>query len=125
MSRLPTAQEIAELLDARPGSRAEANAIVLERAHKLDDLAPRYVEAFPLIRRYPGRMCILFRLVSYARQDTGVVNLALTALNDSSRMVRHHACAALAYSQARRVVPALRAALEHADPETRRRGRCY
>jgi hypothetical protein len=120
MSRLPTAQEIAELLDARPGSQAQANAIILERTHKLDDLAPRYVEAFPLIRRYPGRMCILFSLVSYARQHAGVVELALIALHDSSRIVRHHACAALAYSQSRHVVPALRAALEHSDAETRR-----
>jgi hypothetical protein len=119
MSRLPTAQEIADLLDAKPASRAEANAIILERKHRLDDLAPRYVEAFPLLRRYPGRMCILFRLVSYVRQDPAVVELALDALSDSSRIVRYHACAALAYSQSRRVLPKLKALLEHPDGDTR------
>ena len=120
MSTLPSAEEIAELLDAKPGSQAEANAILLEREHRLDDLAPRYVEAFRLVRRYPGRMCMLFRLVSYAREDPAIVELALDALNDPSRIVRYHACAALAYSQSKRAIPALSAVLKHTDPETQR-----
>lgn len=119
MSNVPTAQEIAELLDTQPASVAEANAVLLEREYPLDDLAPRYVEAFLLLRRYPGRMCILFRLIGYARQNPKVIDLALNALKDRSRIVRHHACAALAYAKSERVLPALRLLLEHSDPETR------
>ena len=57
--------------------------------------------------------------MSYARQDPTVVELALGALSDRSRMVRYHACAALAYSQSKYVLPALESVLSHPDKETR------
>ena len=119
MRNVPTVQEIAEMLDAQPGSVAEANAILLEKQHPLDDLAPRYVEVFPRLRRYPGRMCILFRLIGFTRQNPAVVDLALGALNDRSRIVRYHACALLAYAQLGRVIPELQSLLDHPDSETR------
>jgi len=109
------------LLDHRSESVVGANEIRLRQRFGLETLVPYYVEAFPRIRNYPGRLHILFWLQRFARTHPKVVELAESALGDPSRMVRYHACGALAYACHRKALPALRRLLlSHRSEATRR-----
>ena len=58
-------------------------------------------------------------VLRYAQTDPRAVGFAILALNDRSRMVRHNACAVLAYSLNPAVLEALNPLLNHADESTR------
>ena len=116
MKNLPEMQELCNLLDDK--LFAERNSILLEQKYSLDDLATLYVKVFPKLRRYEGRMCILYRLVSYVRRDSKILDLAVLALSDRARIVRYHACSILAYSLRKEVLPPLESLLSHPDAET-------
>jgi HEAT repeat protein len=64
-------------------------------------------------------MNIMYRLVSYSRTRPSVVALGIFALTDKSRIVRYHACAALAYSLQLSALIPLQELLSHPDKETR------
>ena len=116
---LPSDTELIELLDCSTESETSGNFIRLEREYGVEALVPSFERVFPQIRRYGGRMNILFRLISYSRDRPTVVALARNALGDKSRIVRHHACAALAYALDEKSIPALKKLLTHSDAETR------
>ena len=86
--------------------------------HWLKDLIPLLIEAYPKIRLSHGRASILFRLLKWTREHSGVVPLAQSALADRSYLVREHACGILAYSLRADMVPALQLAAAHPDPRT-------
>mgnify|MGYP001797055555 CR=1 FL=1 len=116
---IPSDDQLISLLDCPTESETSGNFIRLEREYGVDALVPSFERIFPQIRRYGGRMNILFRLVSYSRDRPTVVALALNALKDRSRIVRYHACAALAYALKSNSIPALEGLLTHPDDETR------
>ncbi|MCG8590943.1 MAG: HEAT repeat domain-containing protein [Proteobacteria bacterium] len=119
MSGVPSAEQVAALLDHRLESVVGSNEISLQRKFGLDALVPSYVGAFGKIRNYPGRMHILFWLQRFARSHPEVVELAESALRDPSRIVRNYACGALAYAGDRKRIPALRELLSHRNEATR------
>lgn len=116
---VPTDAELLSLLDCSTESETSGNFIRLERKYGVEALVPSLERIFPQIRRYGGRMNILFRLISYSRDRPSVVALARKAFDDKSRIIRHHACAALAYALDKNSVPALEKLLNHSDAQTR------
>ncbi len=120
MSRqIPDDAELIRLLDSPTESETSGNFIRLEREYGDEALVPSFERIFPRIRRYGGRMAIQFRLISFLRDRPTVVALARDALGDKSRIVRHHACASLAYALDNDSIPALEKLLAHSDSETR------
>lgn len=91
----------------------------LFQAFGLEALIPQLIKAFPHIRRSRGRASILFWLVRYARTHHAVVSLAKLALSDRARLVREEACAILAHSLRRDVLPQLASLRAHPDQNTR------
>lgn len=91
----------------------------LFHAFGLEALIPQLIKAFPHIGRSHGRASILFWLVRYARTHPAVVSLAKLALSDRARLVREEACAILAYSLRRDVLPQLVSLQTHPDQKTR------
>ena len=118
MDAVPNSDEVARLLDRSLDSEVSANDINLQRQFGFDVLIPSYVGAFRKIRRYPGRMHILFWLCRYARTRPEIVDLARFALKDRSWIVRNYACQTLAYAQKKEAILDLRELLEHPDART-------
>ena len=115
----PTVGEVVEALDHRLESEVGGNEISLQRKYGLDALLPRYIEALPRIKHWPGRMHILYWIQRYARKDFRVVQAGLFCLDDRSAKVRHHACGILAYSLRRDLVHHLHPLLTHRNSRTR------
>jgi hypothetical protein len=116
---LPTVDELVALYSQAKGSdigRAESR---LFQQHGLESLIPLLAKAYPRIRRFSGRACILFWLLRYARTRQDVVSLALSALTDRSFVVREYACSILAYSLRPEAIPQLTSLLAHPDLKTR------
>jgi hypothetical protein len=78
---------------------------------------PYFVHQYPKMRKWQGRVSILFHSIKYARQHDEVVQLAITALSDKANMVRYRACMVLAYSLRKDTISALEAQLNHSDRE--------
>ena len=115
----PTVSEVLEKLDQRSESEAGGNDLRLKKKYGLKKLVSVYVEAFPQIKNWAGRMHIMYSLPQFARSDKQVVEVARFGLNDRSRIVRYYACQVLAYSLDRESIPFLEAILDHADEKTR------
>ena len=116
---LPTDSELLAQLDGLTEAETSANFLRLEQEFGFEALAPAYERIFCRITRYAGRMNILFRLVPYARERSSISALAVRALQDKSRQVRHHACAALAYALDTDKINKLSPLQEHPDRRTR------
>ena len=106
------------LLDRRKESEVGGNEIRLQKQYGLDNLVPVYIEAFPRIKNWAGRMHIMFWLRRYARSNPLVVEIAKQGLNDRSRIVRNYSCSALAYSLDSNSIPELSRLLDHYDEST-------
>jgi hypothetical protein len=91
----------------------------LLRKHDLEALVPVFIAAYPRIKNWVGRNSVLFCLKRFARKRPEVVELAVAGLRDRAYMVRMQACAILAYSLRKDVLPQLKELLRHRNPETR------
>ena len=117
--KLPTTEMVVELLDNSNESVVGGNDIQLRRDIDTKNLVPLYIDAFYKIKKWPGRMCISFLLVRYAKAYRKILELGLHGLNDKSQIVRHHCCAILAYAGCDEYIPPLEKLLNHKNAETR------
>ena len=89
---------------------------------KLKDLGARVVpflaEAYPQMRKWQGRVSVVFHSMRYVRDHEAAFQLGVAATRDRSTLVRYRACMMLAYSLDKRAVEPLRALLGHADERT-------
>lgn len=115
----PSVDEILHLLDRRNESEVGGNEIRLQRKYGLDNLISVYIEAFPRIKNWAGRMHIMFWIRRYARSNPLVLEIAKRGLADRSRIVRTYSCSALAYSLDANSIPNLKQLLDHDDETTR------
>jgi hypothetical protein len=79
------------------------------------DVVPFLAEAFPMTKKWQGRVALVFHCIPHARTSTAAFDLGLLALQDKSYMVRYRACGLLAYSLQTRAIPDLRRLLGHRD----------
>lgn len=115
----PTVEEVLGLLDQRNAADVGGNELLLQKKYGLDNLVSVYVEAFPQIKNWAGRMHIMFYLPRFARSNQQVVEVARLGLNDRSRIVRTYSCEVLAYSLDPESIPFLEQILDHRDETTR------
>ena len=74
-----------------------------------------FVEAYPRFRTWQGRTALVYHATRYARISDEAFQLGLMAMDDRSYMVRHRACALLAYSLRHDALPALERAAGDAN----------
>lgn len=119
MSKDISVNEIVSKLDRRKYSEAGGNQILLQQEFGLINLVEPYIKAFPLIKSSAGRIEIMYWLCRFSKVNPEVIKLAEFALNDRSKMVRHHACGALAFANNKESVVHLRRLLDNENVETR------
>ena len=83
------------------------------------DVIPYFLEAYPRARRWQQRASFLYAATRHARTSRDAVELAVAALNDKSRIVRHRACLLLACSLEKSAIASLKAIADHSDTQTR------
>lgn len=90
-----------------------------EKLHGLGEAAvPFLLEAYPKVKRWQGRACLVFYSIPFARTSPQALELGLSAVHDRATIVRYRACMLLAYSLDREALPTLEQALSHHDPKT-------
>jgi hypothetical protein len=78
-----------------------------------------FVEEFPATRSWKQRAAYVYHSIPYSRKSAAAVRLALLALSDRSRFVRHRACMLLACSLDKTSLSKLRECTNHPDSRTR------
>ena len=116
---LPSVDELVAIYNLGRTSDIGQSEQRLFQTFGLEQLIPQLIKAFPHIHRSHGRVSVLFWLVRYARTHPAVVSLAVSALSDRAYLVREEACAILAYSLRRDVLPQLASLQTHPDQKTR------
>jgi hypothetical protein len=81
-------------------------------------VVPFLAEAFPGMRKWQGRVALVFHAIKYARTSEAAFRLGVLACQDQATRVRHRGCGLLAYSQKREALPHLQELLQHEEPET-------
>jgi len=117
--QLPRSDQVVALYSHANGSDFGQAESALFQTYGLERLIPLLVESFPQVRYYQGRASILFWLTRYARDRQDVVNLAMSALEDRSYLVREAACSVLAYSLRPDAISYLAALEKSKDAKTR------
>lgn len=82
------------------------------------NIVPYLVEAYPRMKKWQGRVSLVFYSIRYAKDSEDAYRLGLMALNDRATLVRYRACGLLAYSQRKDAIPYLKKLLKHRDNET-------
>jgi alkylhydroperoxidase family enzyme len=116
---IPHYKEVANALDKTSQIEINMALTALFKENGIEELVPLFIEAFPEIRHGQGRNAILFSLVRFARSRSEVVQLALSALNDSTYLVRMQAASALAYALREDAIPQLERLSTHRNQKTR------
>ena len=75
-------------------------------------------EAYPKMKKWQGRVFLVFHSIRYAKESEDAFQLGIMALNDRATLVRYRACGLLAYSQRKAAIPHLKKLLRHEDDET-------
>ena len=79
----------------------------------------RYLaEAYPKMKKWQGRVSLVFHSIRYAKDSEDAFQLGIKALNDRATLVRYRACGLLAYSQRKEAITHLKKLLKHEDNET-------
>ena len=114
--------EVHALLEALDGSESDQAYDARGRLRELlgDDLPNYLLARYRSQRHWRRRTDYVYEALRYARRSEEAVNLGKLAVSDRSKMVRHRACALLAYSLRRDLLPFLEEELAKAkDGETR------
>ena len=83
---------VRELVAVVAGGPGDADAAWQKLKTIGSDVVPFLAEAFPLTKKWPGRVALVFHCVRYARTSPAAFDLGLLALEDKSSMVRYRAC---------------------------------
>jgi len=83
-----------------------------------EDVLPFFVELFPSMRKWQGRVWIVFHSMKYAHFSEIAFQIGVFACNDKATLVRYRACQLLAMSQRKDALPHLRKLLDHKDVKT-------
>lgn len=81
-------------------------------------VVPFLAEAYPEMKKWQGRVSVVFHSMRYVRDHEAVFQLGLAALNDRATLVRYRACMMLAFALDKRAVEPLKALLTHEDQRT-------
>lgn len=117
--KLPTVDELLEVLDFRDDSNVCGNMIELRDKYGLDNLVDLYTQAFYKIRNFPARREIAYWAGRYVKNNEKVYDMAIFGLNDKSYMVRYHCCGIIAFSQRSDALPHLNKIKDHKNSQTR------
>ena len=99
--------------------RAEAEEAAWAELRSLGpEVVPYLLEAYPGFRKWRGRVSLVYHATSYARISDEAYRLGLLAVNDKATLVRHRACALLAYSLRTDAIQHLKPLLSHLDAKT-------
>lgn len=81
-------------------------------------IVPYLADAYPIMKKWQGRVSLVFHSMRYAKESEEAYQLGIRALNDRAKLVRYRACGLLAYSQREEAIPHLKKLLRHGDSET-------
>ncbi len=81
-------------------------------------VVPFLAEAYPQMRKWQGRVSVVYHCMQYVRDHEAAFQLAVAATRDKATLVRYRACMMLAYSLDKRAIEPLKALLDHADQKT-------
>lgn len=113
------ATEIRELvLRLDTTKQLEAENAWLELKPLGASVVPYLAEAYFKIKKWQGRVSLVFHSIKYAKVSEEAFELGLEALNDNATMVRYRACGLLAYSQRKDAISHLKKLLKHKDSKT-------
>lgn len=79
---------------------------------------PFFLEYYPKMKKWQGRVSLVFHAIPYARSHDDAFQLGIMATKDKATVVRYRACMLLAYSQKKEAIPCLRDLLNHPDMKT-------
>ena len=79
---------------------------------------PFFLEHYPKMKKWQGRVSLVFHAIPYARTYEDAFQLGIKATKDKATVVRYRACMLLAYSLRKDALPYLRALLDHKDAKT-------
>ena len=79
---------------------------------------PYFLEAYPKMKKWQGRVSLVFHSTRYGRTHQEAFELGIKALNDKATLVRYRACELLAYSLRKNAIPLLEELLKHEDQKT-------
>lgn len=79
---------------------------------------PYFLEFYPKMKKWRGRVSLVFHAIRYGRTHEEAFELGVRALEDKATLVRYRACGLLAYSLRRDAIPHLQKLLSHEDPKT-------
>jgi hypothetical protein len=82
------------------------------------DVVPFLAEAYPVFRKWRGRVALVFHCIQYARSSDTAFQLGVSALQDRATLVRYRACGLLAYSLRQDALPHLKEMFSHQDDKT-------
>ena len=113
-----TEAEIRSFVARMDTAKASEQEAAWEQLRPLGEaVAPFLAEAFPGMKKWQGRVALVFHAVKFARTSEAAFRLGVLACQDRATRVRYRACGLLAYSQKREALPHLQALLRHEDPE--------
>ena len=81
-------------------------------------VVPYLAEAYFKLKKWQGRVPLVFHSIKYAKVSEESFKLGIEALNDKATLVRYRACGLLAYSQRKDAIPHLKKLLKHKDNKT-------
>lgn len=81
-------------------------------------VVPFLAEAYPKMKKWQGRVSVVFHSMRYVRDHEAAIQLGLAALDDRATLVRYRACMMLAFALDKRAVESLKALLKHEDQRT-------
>jgi hypothetical protein len=111
--------QIRELVAALDTRRVQEEASAWTQLRPLGErVLPFLFEYFPRARTWQGRASLVHHSLRHARRSDLAFQLGLAGVRDRSHVVRHKACALLAYSLRKDAIPSLRLLLSHSDSRT-------
>jgi hypothetical protein len=111
--------QIMELVKRLDTSKTlEQDEIWFEIKKKEIDVPYYFLNAYPLFKKWQGRIHLVFSCIKHARISENAFQLGILALNDKASLVRYRAAALLAYSLREDAIPYLQKNLLHKDLQT-------
>jgi hypothetical protein len=111
--------QIMELVKRLDTSKTlEQDEIWLEIKKREIDIPYYFLNAYPLFKKWQGRLHLVFSCIKYGRINENAFQLGILALDDKASLVRYRAAALLAYSLREDAIPYLRKNLRHKDVQT-------
>ena len=82
------------------------------------EVLPYFLSAYPKMKKWHGRVSLVFHSMKFARQYDEAFNLGIMATKDRATLVRYRACMLLAFSLRKEALPHLEVLLSHKDEKT-------